>query len=167
MFLYFINLSVIKKVSNFYTLYIIVYTECENFLLFDYNLNKVNRMGGKSGQYITTDYIHVLFLLFSLYVLILTVRHNLNIYLNIGINGKMFDAIVSLYSDVECSVRVNNMYTDSFAVQQGVKQGCNLSPTLFSIYINDLANDIKNSNLGIDIDNYIVGILLYADDIVL
>lgn len=80
---------------------------------------------------------------------------------------KMFDAIVSLYSDVECSVRVNNMYTDSFAVQQGVKQGCNLSPTLFSIYINDLANDIKNSNLGIDIDNYIVGILLYADDIVL
>ena len=49
----------------------------------------------------------------------------------------------------------------------GVRQGDNLSPTLFSIFLNDLATGIKNLNLGIDIDNYNLTILLYADDIVL
>ncbi len=41
-----------------------------------------------------------------------------------------------------------------------------LSPTLFSIYINDLALQIKASNLGGKANDQIVGILLYADDAV-
>lgn len=42
-----------------------------------------------------------------------------------------------------------------------------MSPTLFSTYINDLALHIKASNLGVKVDDEIVGILLYADDVVL
>ena len=42
-----------------------------------------------------------------------------------------------------------------------------LSPTLFSIYLNDLAIDIKNMNLGVNCDGEMISILLYADDIVL
>ena len=47
---------------------------------------------------------------------------------------------------------------------------------MFSIFINDLANEIKNSNIGVHIDSediagnkdlIILNILLYADDIVL
>lgn len=87
--------------------------------------------------------------------------------LRLGINGKMFNAIKSLYNDVQCVLRLNNMFTTGFDVNLGVKQGCNLSPTLFSIYINNLAEDIKRSGLGIDIDDYVLGILLYADDVVL
>ena len=49
----------------------------------------------------------------------------------------------------------------------GVRQGDNLSPTLFSIFLNDLATGIKSLNAGINIDNYNLTILLYADDIVL
>ena len=40
-----------------------------------------------------------------------------------------------------------------------------MSPTLFSIFINDLAIEIKNMGLGVSNGNYKVSILLYADDI--
>ena len=49
----------------------------------------------------------------------------------------------------------------------GVKQGCKISPTLFSIYINDLAEEIKRLNCGVNLDDTIVSVFLYADDIVL
>ncbi|XP_033761647.1 putative deoxyribonuclease TATDN2 [Pecten maximus] len=68
---------------------------------------------------------------------------------------------------MSCSVRVNNNLTNFFAVNNGVKQGCNISPTLCSIYINDLAQEIKDAQLGISVDEIIIGILMYADDIVL
>jgi hypothetical protein len=49
----------------------------------------------------------------------------------------------------------------------GVRQGDNLSPTLFSIFINDLADDIKKFNVGIETSDDKLTLLLYADDIVL
>ena len=50
---------------------------------------------------------------------------------------------------------------------QGVRQGDNLSPTLFSIYLNDLAIELKDLNLGISLGDMHIYILMYADDIVL
>lgn len=49
----------------------------------------------------------------------------------------------------------------------GVKQGDTLSPTLFALYANDLALQIKNAKLGVEIVDIFLGILLYADVIVL
>ena len=48
-----------------------------------------------------------------------------------------------------------------------MKQGDALSPTLFAVYINDLANQIKPLNCGVNCGNEQISILLYADDIVL
>jgi hypothetical protein len=49
-------------------------------------------------------------------------------------------SIQSLYNEVKCTVRVNNDLTPWFNVEAGVKQGCILFPTLFSIYINDFGS---------------------------
>lgn len=47
------------------------------------------------------------------------------------------------------------------------KQGCKISPILFTLYVNDLAEKIKSLHCGIDIDDFHLSILLYADDVVL
>ena len=63
---------------------------------------------------------------------------------------------------------LNEYETEYFDCPIGVKQGDCLSPTLFAIYINDLANEIKLSGVGLELDtDTFINILLYADDIVL
>jgi hypothetical protein len=87
--------------------------------------------------------------------------------LNMGIDGKVYFAIKSLYSFTESCVRINGFSTDWFRTLFGVRQGDCLSPTLFSIYMNDLAREINGLNAGIEVNGKCVGILLYADDIAL
>ena len=47
------------------------------------------------------------------------------------------------------------------------KTSCVLSPVLFNIFINNLVTNTKALYIGIDIECEKIGILLYADDIVL
>ena len=52
-------------------------------------------------------------------------------------------------------------------VTNGVRQGAVSSPTLFSVYINDLFNILKQSGLGCKIQNCYFGCFGYADDLLL
>ena len=93
----------------------------------------------------------------------------LNKILANGTDSKVFLAIKSLYSYTEACVKLpGGLYTDWFQTSFGVKQGDNLSPTLFSVFLNDLATVINDLNAGVNTPNAgDVSILLYADDIVL
>ena len=84
-----------------------------------------------------------------------------------GINGNFYSAIKALYTDTRSRIQVNDRMTSWFTVDQGVRQGDSLSPTLFSLYLNDLAVAIKNMNSGVYVGGKNISILLYADDIVL
>ena len=59
------------------------------------------------------------------------------------------------------------MFTDWFDVRSGVRQGDNLSPTLFGLFLNSLPTYIKSLNKGVKVGHDKVSILLYADDMVL
>ena len=54
---------------------------------------------------------------------------------DIGVGGKLFRSIQSLYSSVTSCVRVNRLYTDWFDINCGLRQGCILSPVLFNIFV--------------------------------
>ena len=84
-----------------------------------------------------------------------------------NIEGKLYWAVKALYANNEACVKVNNYLTSWFQCKKGVRQGDTLSPTLFSIFINDLATDIKRLNMGVKFGDEDLSILLYADDVVL
>ena len=63
------------------------------------------------------------------------------------IDGKLYFAIKHIYQMTESSVQVNVELTDWFIINRGVRQGDTLSTTHFLLYINDLANNLKELNI--------------------
>ena len=87
-----------------------------------------------------------------------------------GIKGNVFKAIYSMYACVKSCVRFNNECTNTFDCPVGLRQGCLLSPVIFSIFVNELSKLIENSDIcGIQLfpDITEILLLLFADDIAL
>ena len=72
-----------------------------------------------------------------------------------------------MYSSVNYSVKLKGGVTPPFQSYIGLKQGCNLSPTLFNIFINDIPNFFNQSCDPVRLDNTDLSCLLYADDLIL
>ena len=63
---------------------------------------------------------------------------------------------------------INNVLSSPFPCNKGVRQGCNLSPLLFNLYISDLESYLQSTDAGsITLANLKVQLLLFADDLVL
>lgn len=86
-----------------------------------------------------------------------------------GITGRMYNIIKSIYDPLKTQscIRLNNNLTDWFETGRGVKQGDSLSPVLFLIFINDLAEELKSLNFGVNYFGQKIPILMYADDVVI
>ena len=56
--------------------------------------------------------------------------------LKAGIQGKLHTLIVNMYSNVISCVNINGTLSDFFVSENGVRQGENLSPFLFALFIN-------------------------------
>ena len=86
------------------------------------------------------------------------------------ISNTFITAVKAIYSKVLSCVRVNGEFTDMFDCPQGLKQGCVLSPTLFSIIINEIATSVANEGRhGLQLLPGLIElfILLFADDLAL
>jgi len=61
----------------------------------------------------------------------------------------------------------NGTFSDRFSVLNGVKQGGDLSPVLFCLYIDGLLDRLAKSKIGWNFGSVYAGALAYADDLVL
>ena len=93
--------------------------------------------------------------------------------LEVRINGKFFNIIHNLYLNTKSCVSSNNEKSPFFSSFCGLRQGENLSPVLFSLFLNDLEAYLfhkQSKGIVIDVDSEDVTlflkliILLYADD---
>ena len=55
-----------------------------------------------------------------------------------GISGKILNVMENIYSNIKSCVSYNGNSSDYFVSLNGVRQGENLSPFLFAIFINDI-----------------------------
>ena len=84
-----------------------------------------------------------------------------------GIWGKVWRIIKQMYDFSRSAVLLEGEKSEAFSLEQGVAQGCSLSPILFSVFINDLLVEVEEAGLGVQLNNgkSIAG-LLFADDFV-
>ena len=72
--------------------------------------------------------------------------------IKIGIGGKIFEVIKSMYEDIKCCIRLDGMYSDFYNCFKGLEQGD--APTappstpapIFSIFVNDLEYELMCDN---------------------
>ena len=83
---------------------------------------------------------------------------------HLGVSTKFLKVLESLYANNTAVVWDGNDTSKPFTTSIGVKQGCLLSPLLFSLFLNDLPNAVSG---GITINGININALMYADDIVL
>ena len=85
-----------------------------------------------------------------------------------GIGGKIYNIIKTMYINNRCAVKSRTMETDFFPQSRGVRQGCTLSPTLFDVYIDELAKSLEESDIpGLTLSDTEVKCLLLADGLIL
>ena len=94
--------------------------------------------------------------------------------LDSNIDGKIFNIIRNMYANAKSHVSLNNELSEAFPCQVGVRQGENLSPLLFAIFLNDFKTFLSDKYEGLTkVSTSILGelniyfkifCLLYADD---
>ena len=86
---------------------------------------------------------------------------------DMGVKGRMWRVIKKMYESSKSAVLLEGEKSDTFTIEQGVAQGCSLSPILFSVFVNDLLKEVEQTGLGIQLSSgKTVGGMLFADDFV-
>ena len=71
-----------------------------------------------------------------------------------------------MYTNSWSKVKCNQKMSNSIQITKGVHQGNVLSPLLFNIFMNDINDDIMESDVP-ELNNLKISHLLYADDLLL
>ena len=73
-----------------------------------------------------------------------------------------------MYEDLQLSVKLSDGLTPIFDTLLAVRQGCNLSPLLFNLFVNEILQELKdNSCEPIKLQQKDINCLMYADDLLI
>ena len=94
-----------------------------------------------------------------------------------GVNGRIFDIIYNMYNKAKSCVQSNDNISNFFSCNLGVRQGENLSPILFAIYLKDFQQTLGETysglnklseSLQLELETFMkLYVLLYADDTII
>ncbi len=87
-----------------------------------------------------------------------------------GLRGKMFNILISMYSNINSCVCSDYGITDFFDCPSGLRQGCILCPLLFSFFSSELYHEISsNGKHGLQMypDTLEILMLHFGDDVIL
>jgi hypothetical protein len=86
-----------------------------------------------------------------------------------GFNKEVIQCIKTLYSCPTARIKTNGHLSLTIKLERGARQGCNLSPTLFSLSLEPLAQAIRQdpTSEGITIRGREHKICMYPDDVLL
>ena len=85
--------------------------------------------------------------------------------MNNNIDVKVFRIIHNLYANAKSCGRIGNSKSTSFSSNIGVRQDKNLSPVLFSLFLNDLTEFIYHAYDGLNAVSDMSKIILNNDEI--
>ena len=96
------------------------------------------------------------------------VKHDIlmNDLKDIGIDGKDLRLINNLYRDQIAAVLVEGQLSDWVSIERGVRQGCVLSPDLFSLYAEFIMRKMTHQS-SLQINGTMISNIRYADDTIL
>ena len=86
-----------------------------------------------------------------------------------GVKARVWHVIKKMYGVFlysKSAVLLEGEKSDTFKIEQGVAQGCSLSPILFSVFINDLLKEVEQTGLGIQLSSGKTVGGMFADDFV-
>ena len=84
----------------------------------------------------------------------------------IGIDVADLRMLTNIYWEQKAVVRIENDRSDWIRIQRGVRQGCVLSPNLFSVYSQKIVDKLEDME-GVRVGGMNITNIRYADDTVL
>ena len=84
-----------------------------------------------------------------------------------GLDLGIVKLLKNMYDKTSFSLKLNGSITPFIKTFRGVKQGCNLSPKVFNLMINDIPKLFDKSCNPAKLDSVEINCLMYADDLVL
>ena len=90
--------------------------------------------------------------------------HLFHTMMKLGFPHHIVSLLAALYNDQKATIRWCNQNCNPFDIERGVRQGCILSPHLFSIYTEQVMREADIEDMGIKIGGRNITDLRYADD---